>query len=123
MIQTYLQTVIKVAKLSGKIPEFDRLELLHLLFRKDKVVSELLRTEQKYVDDLGSILAGYRDRMRAASTSMGHKAEDIFGNMENVFAFHSESLLPELERCGEDGQMIAKTFMDSSKEMERIYTR
>ena len=123
MIQTYLQTVIKVAKLSGKIPEFDRLELLHLLFRKDKVVSELLRTEQKYVDDLGSILSGYRDRMRASSTSMGHKAEDIFGNMENVFAFHSESLLPELERCGEDGQMIARTFMDTSKEMERIYTR
>ena len=123
MIQTYLQTVIKVAKLSGKIPEFDRLELLHLLFRKDKVVSELLRTEQKYVDDLGSILSGYRDRMRASSTSMGHKAEDIFGNMENVFAFHSESLLPELERCGEDGQMISRTFMDNSKEMERIYTR
>ena len=95
---------------------------IHLL-RQDKVVHELLQTEQKYVDDLSSILVGYRDRMFASSTSMGHKAEDIFGNIEDVFAFHSQSLLPELERCGENSQMIARTFIDLSKDMERIYSR
>ena len=95
---------------------------IHLL-RQDKVVHELLQTEQKYVDDLSSILVGYRDRMFASSTSMGHKAEDIFGNIEDVFAFHSQSLLPELERYGENSQMIARTFIDLSKDMERIYSR
>ena len=95
---------------------------IHLL-RQDKVVHELLQTEQKYVDDLSSILVGYRDRMFASSSSMGHKAEDIFGNIEDVFAFHSHSLLPELERCGENSQMIARTFIDLSKDMERIYSR
>ena len=49
--------------------------------------------------------------------------EDIFGNIEDVFAFHSQSLLPELERCGENSQMIARTFIDLSKDMERIYSR
>ena len=61
--------------------------------------------------------------MYASSTSMKQKAEDIFGNMEAIYTFHSECLLPELESCEENSHMIAKTFIDLSKDLERIYCR
>ena len=66
---------------------------------------------------------GYRDRMFASQSSMGQKAELIFGNMEDVYGFHSQCLLPELERCGENTQMIARTFIEYSEDMKRIYCR
>ena len=97
--------------------------LLSFYFREERIVGELLRTEIKYVDDLGSVLAGYRDRMVASSTTMKQKAEDIFGNLESVFALHSQRLLPELEQCGENSERIARTFIHISKDMEKIYCR
>ena len=123
MIQTFQYTVrIREVKVSGMRTNYLAL-LLCQLCRHDKILSELLRTEEKYVDDLGSVLAGYRDRMVTTSTSMRQRAEDIFGNLEAVLAFHSQCLLPELEQCGESCEMIARTFTQNSMDMERIYCR
>ena len=47
----------------------------------------------------------------------------MFGNMEDIYTFHSERLLPELERCGANTQMIAKAFMDNSDDLNRLYCR
>ena len=65
------------------------------------------------------MLIGYRDRLE----SDNFKTDDIFGNMEEISEFHAQYLLPELERCGEQSEMIAKTFLDSSQDIKRIYCR
>ena len=87
------------------------------------MLEELLLTEEKYVEDLRSVLLGYRDRLEESASNIGLKTEDIFGNMEEIYEFHSQCLLPELERCSEDTQMIARTFIEYSKDMKRIYCR
>ena len=92
------------------------------MFRHDKVLEELLSTEGKYVQDIHSVLVGYRDRLESAS-NFGFKTEDMFGNMEEIFEFHSQYLLPELGRCGENSRMIAKTFLEYTDDIKRIYCR
>ena len=92
------------------------------MFRHDKVLEELLSTEERYVQDIHSVLVGYRDRLESAS-NFGFKTEDMFGNVEEIFEFHSQYLLPELARFGENCRLMAKTFLDHSDDMKRIYCR
>ena len=96
--------------------------IIHVLFRRAKVLEELLSTEERYVQDLHTVLVGYGDRLESAS-NFGFKTEDMFGNMEEIFEFHSQYLLPELGRCGENSRMIAKTSLEYSDDMKRIYCR
>lgn len=47
----------------------------------------------------------------------------IFGNMDEIFDFHSQNLLPELESCGTRPELIAETFLENSQQLTRIYCR
>ena len=73
------------------------------------------------MDDLQSVLTGYRDRLE--SSHIGLKSSAMFGNMEDIFVFHSQCLLLELQRCGLNTQMIAKIFIDYSDDLNRLYCR
>ena len=61
--------------------------------RREKVLEELLSTEENYVEDLHSVLYGYRDRLDEVGEDIKQKSEDIFGNMEEIFEFHSQVLI------------------------------
>ena len=61
--------------------------------RRGKVLEELLSTEENYVEDLHSVLYGYRDRLDEAGEEAKQRSEDIFGNMEEIFEFHSQVLI------------------------------
>ena len=61
--------------------------------RREKVLEELLSTEENYVEDLHSVLYGYRDRLDEAGEEVRQRSEDIFGNMEEIFEFHSQVLI------------------------------
>ena len=92
------------------------------------MLGELLATEESYVEDLHSVLCGYRDRLdtEAGDTEdeeLKQKADDIFGNMEDIFEFHSGSLLPDLGRCGGDVRRVGKTFLEYSEDIRKIYCR
>lgn len=56
-------------------------------------MEELLSTEENYVEDLHSVLYGYRDRLDEAGDEVRQRSEDIFGNMEEIFEFHSQVLI------------------------------
>ena len=60
------------------------------LERREKILDELLTTEENYVDDLNSVLYGYRDRFDEEGEDFKQKADMIFGNMEEIFEFHSQ---------------------------------
>ena len=92
------------------------------------MLGELLATEESYVEDLHSVLCGYRDRLDteagdAEDEELKQKADDIFGNMEDIFEFHSGSLLPDLGRCGGDVRRGGKTFLEYSEDIRKIYCR
>ena len=43
--------------------------------------------------------------------------------MDEIFDFHSQNLLPELESCGTRPELIAETFLENSQQLTRIYCR
>ena len=49
-----------------------------------------MSTEENYVEDLHCVLFGYRDRLDECEENIRQKSEEIFGNMEQIYDFHSE---------------------------------
>jgi len=94
-----------------------------LYSRREKILDELLSTEERYVEDLHSVLIGYRDKMEQSTDDIRLKVEFVFGNMEEIYQFHSQCLLPELVNCGESAQSIARTFIEYSEHLNRLYCR
>ena len=103
-------------------------------------MEELVSTEENYVEDLHSVLFGYRDRLDECEERIRQKSEDIFGNLEEIYDFHSQvrtqktslwtgdqemfqCLLPDFEQCGEDNRRLGKTFLEYSEDLRRIYCR
>ncbi|XP_072285806.1 pleckstrin homology domain-containing family G member 2 [Pyxicephalus adspersus] len=87
----------------------------------DRVVLEILETEQAYVRDLKSIVEDYLGCIIDCG-QLPLKPEQVstlFCNIEDIYEFNSE-LLEELENCT-SAQMIAECFVMRSEEFD-IYT-
>merc|ERR1719320_2336910 len=69
------------------------------------------------------VLTGYRDRMELSDIKIATKTQQIFGNLDEIFDFHSQNLLPQIESCGLNSQEMAKTFTEHSQHLTRIYCR
>ena len=91
--------------------------------RKEKILEELISTEVNYVNDLQTVITGYRDKIASSNTKIASKAAMIFGNMDEICDFHTQNLLPELESCGTRPELIAETFLENSQQLTRIYCR
>ena len=76
-----------------------------------------------YVEDLQTVLTGYRDRMELSDMKIATKTEEIFGNLDEIVEFHSQNLLPQIESCGLNSQLIARTFTEYGQQISRIYCR
>lgn len=85
--------------------------------KRGHVLTELLETERIYVTELGSILRGYK--MEAFSEEMQpllpagftDKLDHIFGNLEEICAFHSNIFLKDLENCISSVDLVALCFV------------
>jgi len=89
--------------------------------RREKIVAELIATEETYVADLATVISGYKEKM--AASKIASKTEQIFGNIEEIQALHNESLLPELRQCGARADFIAETFLNFSGQLTRAYCK
>ena len=69
------------------------------------------------------VLTGYRDRMELADIKIANKSQQIFGNLDEIFEFHSQNLLPQIESCGLNSQRIARIFTEYGQQLARIYCR
>lgn len=91
--------------------------------KRQNILSELLTTESNYVKDLESVLEHYRDKLTVSNLpETMHRAEIIFGNLDEIHAFHSTCLYPELERCGANPASVAKTFIAECQEIKLLYS-
>ena len=54
------------------------------------MLEELVTTEENYVEDLHCVLFGYRDRLDECEERIRQKSEEIFGNLEELYDFHSQ---------------------------------
>ena len=98
---------------------------LEFYIRRENIIEEMLNTEMNYVDDLKMVLTGYRDKLEMSNLKLtvALKTDLIFGNLEEIWEFHADTLLPQLESCHLNPTLIAKTFLEYSQHLTRLYCR
>ncbi|KAJ8276410.1 hypothetical protein COCON_G00081620 [Conger conger] len=95
---------------------------------KRHVIKELIETERIYVEELLSVLLGYRAEMDNPVLSglvppiLRSKKEILFGNMPEIYNFHSRIFLQDLEGCLDTPERVGACFMER-KENFQVYER
>ncbi|XP_009303606.2 proto-oncogene DBL isoform X3 [Danio rerio] len=95
---------------------------------KRRVMKELIETERIYVEELMSVLLGYRAEMDNPALSnilpsvLRNKKEDLFGNLPEIYKFHSRIFLQDLESCLETPERVGARFLER-KEHFQVYER
>ncbi|MBN3297508.1 MCF2 protein, partial [Amia calva] len=91
---------------------------------KRHVMKELIETERVYVDELLSVLLGYRDEMDNPALCnlmppvLRNKKEVLFGNMPDIYNFHSRVFLQELEGCLETPEGVGACFLERKENFQ-----
>ncbi|XP_048343585.1 rho guanine nucleotide exchange factor 25 [Sphaerodactylus townsendi] len=83
------------------------------------VLRELIETEKMYVEDLGQIVEGYMATMKARGIPEGMKGKDkiIFGNIHQIYDWHKDYFLKQLEKCLEDPDLLAELFIKHERRL------
>ncbi|XP_026759073.2 guanine nucleotide exchange factor DBS-like isoform X4 [Galleria mellonella] len=96
--------------------------------RRGHVLAELLQTERVYVQELGSILTGYKEEIEKSenqnllpSTLVG-QADVLFGNLHELFTFHQDVFLKDLERSISATELVALCFVEKRETFFRLYS-
>ncbi|XP_062855893.1 proto-oncogene DBL [Trichomycterus rosablanca] len=93
---------------------------------KRRVLRELIETERVYVEELLTVLLGYRAEMDNPLLSpllppiLCNKRDILFGNMPDIYNFHSRIFLQELESCAETPEAVGACFLQR-KENFHVY--
>ncbi|XP_019123207.1 proto-oncogene DBL isoform X2 [Larimichthys crocea] len=92
------------------------------------IMKELIATERIYVDELLSVLLGYRAEMEDPSMSnllpsaLRSQKDVLFGNMPEIYQFHSRIFLQDLQGCLETPERVGASFLQR-KEKFQVYER
>ncbi|KRZ93665.1 Guanine nucleotide exchange factor DBS [Trichinella sp. T8] len=96
--------------------------------RSSFVLNELLSTEQNYVDELRSVVKYYihafedADQRRYVPNNLLSKQKVLFGNLHQIYNFHSEVFLPALKAAESNVRNIARTFLDHTDHFQIYIT-
>ncbi|XP_028323257.1 proto-oncogene DBL isoform X2 [Gouania willdenowi] len=92
------------------------------------IMKELIATERIYVDELLSVLLGYRAEMEDPSvcnllpSALCSQKDILFGNMPEIYQFHSRVFLQDLQSCLETPENVGSCFLQR-KERFQVYER
>ncbi|XP_007553304.1 proto-oncogene DBL-like isoform X2 [Poecilia formosa] len=92
------------------------------------IMKELIATERIYVDELLSVLLGYRAEMEDPSMSyllpsaLRCQKDVLFGNMPEIYQFHSRVFLHDLQACLETPERVGACFLQR-KDKFQVYER
>ncbi|XP_056140166.1 proto-oncogene DBL [Lampris incognitus] len=92
------------------------------------IMKELIATERIYVDELLSVLLGYRAEMEDPALSnllpfaLRSQKDVLFGNMPEIYQFHSRIFLQDLQGCLETPERVGACFLQR-KEKFQVYER
>uniref|UniRef100_A0AAY4EKJ8 DH domain-containing protein n=1 Tax=Denticeps clupeoides TaxID=299321 RepID=A0AAY4EKJ8_9TELE len=76
-------------------------------------------TEKMYVDDLGLIVEGYMATMGAKGVPEDMKGKDkiVFGNIHQIYDWHKDYFLGELEKCVAEPRRLAQLFIKHERRL------
>ncbi|KAL7369970.1 hypothetical protein ABVT39_014719 [Epinephelus coioides] len=77
------------------------------------VVNEMIQSEKDYVKDLGVIVEGFMSRLevRGIPEDMRGKDKIVFGNIQQIYDWHRDFFLVELDRCVQNHDLLADLFI------------
>ncbi|XP_073703801.1 triple functional domain protein [Garra rufa] len=103
---------------SSPIDEMDERKT-GFLKRRHYVLLELVETERDYVRDLGAVVEGYMSRMKEEGVPDDMKGKDkiVFGNIHQIYDWHRDFFLGELEKCLEDPDRLAPLFIRQERRL------
>ncbi|XP_066527196.1 rho guanine nucleotide exchange factor 25 [Hoplias malabaricus] len=83
------------------------------------VLKELIETEKLYVVDLGLIVEGYMATMNAKGVpdDMNGKDKIVFGNIHQIYDWHKDYFLGELEKCVAKPERLAQLFIKHERRL------
>ncbi|XP_033485105.1 rho guanine nucleotide exchange factor 25 isoform X2 [Epinephelus lanceolatus] len=83
------------------------------------VLKELVETEKHYVVDLGLIVEGYMATMQSKGIPEDMKGKDkiVFGNIHQIFDWHKDYFLGELEKCLAEPERLAQLFIKHERRL------
>ncbi|KAG6446715.1 hypothetical protein O3G_MSEX004564 [Manduca sexta] len=96
--------------------------------RRGHVLAELLQTERVYVQELGSILTGYKEEIEKPENqhllppTLVGQADVLFGNLHELFTFHQDIFLKDLERSISATELVALCFVEKRETFFRLYS-
>ncbi|KAM4570403.1 rho guanine nucleotide exchange factor 25 isoform 1-T1 [Fundulus diaphanus] len=83
------------------------------------VLQELIETEKYYVEDLGLIVEGYMATMSSKGVPEDMKGKDkiVFGNIHQIYDWHKDYFLGELEKCLVEPERLAQLFIKHERRL------
>ncbi|XP_012509430.1 PREDICTED: rho guanine nucleotide exchange factor 25 isoform X1 [Propithecus coquereli] len=103
----------------SQAPKSEEEQKKKALERSMYVLSELVETEKMYVDDLGQIVEGYMATMAAQGVPESLRGRDriVFGNIQQIYEWHRDYFLQELQRCLKDPDWLAQLFIKHERRL------
>ncbi|XP_013864658.1 triple functional domain protein [Austrofundulus limnaeus] len=103
---------------SSPIEEMDE-RRASILKRRHYVLLELVDTEREYVRDLSLVVDGYMSRMKEEGLPDDMKGKDkiVFGNIHQIYDWHKDVFLRELEKCLEDPDRLGPLFLKQERRL------
>ncbi|KAK2862216.1 hypothetical protein Q5P01_001749 [Channa striata] len=83
------------------------------------VLTELIETERLYVEDLRRIVKGYMVTMADQGVPEDMKGKDkiVFGNIHQIYDWHKDYFLGELEKCVGEPDSLAQLFIKHERRL------
>uniref|UniRef100_A0A8C8SSQ3 Kalirin RhoGEF kinase n=1 Tax=Pelusios castaneus TaxID=367368 RepID=A0A8C8SSQ3_9SAUR len=83
------------------------------------VLNELVQTEKDYVKDLGTVVEGFMKRIEEKGVPEDMKGKDkiVFGNIHQIYDWHKDFFLAELEKCLQEHDHLAELFIKHERRL------
>ncbi|RMB97835.1 hypothetical protein DUI87_25692 [Hirundo rustica rustica] len=91
---------------------------------KGHVINELIETERVYVEELFTVLMGYRAEMDNPAMLillppvLRNRKDVLFGNMPEIYDFHNKIFLHSLENCVGAPERVGCCFLDRREDFQ-----
>ncbi|XP_076349568.1 guanine nucleotide exchange factor DBS-like isoform X5 [Tachypleus tridentatus] len=96
--------------------------------KRGHVMTELIETEKTYVSELNSIIEGYKKEMDNPAMkdcipgSLFGKSDVLFGNMMEIYNFHNNIFLMDLQNCSSTPELVGRCFVQRRDFLHKLYS-
>ncbi|KAI9547012.1 hypothetical protein NQZ68_021682 [Dissostichus eleginoides] len=83
------------------------------------VLNELIQTEKDYVKDLGIVVEGFMKRIEEKGIPDDMKGKDkiVFGNIHQIYDWHRDFFVGELDKCLDDHELLPELFIKHERRL------